>query len=209
MREMFVAGWTVESLRDTGRLCFAWLACFTECRAQVAGPRLGSSCLTSCDVAGHPQAMKRRKISQTNSCCRAPEKIIVCTKFGVGFVPWLPLHSRLLRPMARWAVGVPAPALRRTANRARQASRPTQIDAGSNRACSGRGLLGLRTDYIDVLALHEPSAEGVPTGRIFEVLWRLVEKGVIRAASGRGHAGDCHRGDGAQPRLNLPSSPMA
>ena len=73
-------------------------------------------------------------------------------------------------------------------------------------------LLRLRTDYIDVLALHEPSAEGVATGRIFEVLWRLVEEGVIRAASVAAAPEIVAAAIATQPRLTLPSrrwpSPM-
>ena len=64
-------------------------------------------------------------------------------------------------------------------------------------------LLRLRTDYIDVLALHEPSAEGVATGRIFEVLWRLVEKGVIRAASVAAAPEIVAAAIATQPRLNF------
>jgi predicted oxidoreductase len=46
-----------------------------------------------------------------------------------------------------------------------------------------QSLRSLRTDHVDVLALHEPTPEEAADKRIFDVLERLLDRELIRAIS--------------------------
>lgn len=109
------------------------------------------------------------------------EKVVVCTKFGIAR-PVIPFYKRLLRPLVRRAV-VLAPALRTAASKARPTGGRARIDVSSIQHSVDQSLRRLGVDYIDVLAVHEPSVQEVADDRIFEVLARLIERGVVRALS--------------------------
>src|SRR6202035_5574062 len=57
------------------------------------------------------------------------------------------------------------------------------IDPAAIEASVTRSLRLLCTDYIDVLAVHEPTLRDVANAGIFDVLRRLVERGLVRAVS--------------------------
>lgn len=113
------------------------------------------------------------------------DKVIICTKFGIA-PPQVSLPARLLRPMARQAVAT-FPGLRRTVSRARSTGIRAAIDPTAIEASVSRSLRQLRTDYIDVLAVHEPSLTDAANAEIFGVLHRLIERGLIRAISVAGN----------------------
>lgn len=109
------------------------------------------------------------------------DKVVICTKFGIP-PPQVPLAARVIRPLARRAVAT-FPGLRRAASRARPTGLRTPIDPATIEASVTRSLRLLGTDYIDVLAMHEPTPQDAANGAVFDVLRRLVEKGLVRAVS--------------------------
>ncbi|CAL76047.1 putative aldo/keto reductase [Bradyrhizobium sp. ORS 278] len=115
----------------------------------------------------------------------ARKNVVICTKFGIE-PPQVGLTARLLRPLARSAVAA-FPRLRLAASRARPIGTRAPIDPDRVDASVIRSLRRLKTDYIDVLALHEPSLEDVSNPAIHDVLRRLLKRGIIRAV---GIAGD-------------------
>ncbi|HXH45161.1 MAG TPA: aldo/keto reductase [Bradyrhizobium sp.] len=109
------------------------------------------------------------------------DKVAICTKFGIAR-PQLSLTARLLRPAARQAVAS-FPALRRIASTARSTGTRAAIDPEQIEASVTNSLRALATDYIDVLALHDPTPDEAASDHIFDRLYRLVEKGYVRALS--------------------------
>ena len=109
------------------------------------------------------------------------DKVAICTKFGIA-PPRVSLPARLIRPAARRIVAA-FPSLRKAASRARPTGKRAPIDPAAIEASVTRSLRMLRTDYIDVLAVHEPTPHEATNAAIFEVLGRLVEKGMVRAVS--------------------------
>lgn len=106
---------------------------------------------------------------------------VICTKFGIA-PPQVPLAARLVRPLARKVVSA-FPHLRAAAARARPVGTRLAIDPNAIEASVTRSLRMLGTDYVDVLAVHEPNLEDAANTGIFEVLGRLVERGMVRAVS--------------------------
>ncbi|MGJ4996972.1 aldo/keto reductase [Bradyrhizobium sp. HKCCYLS3077] len=109
------------------------------------------------------------------------KNVVICTKFGIE-PPQLGLPARLLRPLARSAVAA-FPRLRLAASRARPIGTRAPIDPDRVDASVIRSLRRLKTDYIDVLALHEPSADDVSNPAIHDVLRRLLKRGIIRTVA--------------------------
>ncbi len=109
------------------------------------------------------------------------EKVIICTKFGIA-PPRVSLPARLIRPAARQIVAT-FPAMRQIAAKARATGTRAPIDPTSIEASVTRSLRLLCTDYIDVLAVHEPTLGDAANAEIFDVLRRLVERGLVRTVS--------------------------
>lgn len=109
------------------------------------------------------------------------DKVVICTKFGIAPAA-VPLPARLIRPLARRAVAA-FPGLRRAVAGARPIGQRGPIDPAQIEASVTRSLRLLCTDYIDVLAVHEPTLQDVANAEIFQVLRRLVERGLVRAVS--------------------------
>ena len=107
--------------------------------------------------------------------------VVVCTKFGIAR-PEIDMVRQMVRPLARRAVAL-VPHLRGHISRARAhgtrlAIRPEAIEASVTGS-----LRRLRTDYIDVLAIHEPTAEEAAEEAIHSALAALVRKGYVRAVA--------------------------
>lgn len=109
------------------------------------------------------------------------DKVVICTKFGIA-PPRISLPARLIRPLARSAVAA-LPNLRRAASRARPTGSRAPLDPSTIEASVTRSLRLLRTDRIDVLAMHEPTVHDATNPDIFDVLRRLVEKGLVGTVS--------------------------
>lgn len=109
------------------------------------------------------------------------DKVVICTKFGIA-APQVSLAARLIRPAARQAVAA-FPALRRVASRARSTGTRAAIDPATIEASVTNSLRALGTDYVDVLAMHDPTPDDAANDGIFDVLRRLIDKGHVRAVS--------------------------
>lgn len=109
------------------------------------------------------------------------QNVVICTKFGIA-PPQVPLAARLIRPLARQVVAA-FPGLRQAASKARPTGARAPIDPAAIDASVTRSLRLLGTDYIDVLAVHEPTVHDATNADILEVLRRLVDKGLVRALS--------------------------
>lgn len=109
------------------------------------------------------------------------EQVVICTKFGIPR-PQTSLPKRLLRPVAQKAVAL-FPGLRNVARRAHALGTRPVMDPASLEASVVCSLRLLKTDYIDVLALHEPSLEEATNPRLLEGLVALRERGLVRSLS--------------------------
>lgn len=109
------------------------------------------------------------------------DKVVICTKFGIA-APQPSLAARLIRPAARQAVAT-FPVLRRVASRARSTGMRAPIDPATIEASVTNSLRALRTDYIDVLAIHDPTPDDATNDSIYAVLRGLIDKGYVRAVS--------------------------
>jgi aryl-alcohol dehydrogenase-like predicted oxidoreductase len=107
------------------------------------------------------------------------DKVVICTKFGIAR-PQLSFKQRLFRPLARQVVAA-FPGTRELVRKARPAARVSPLDAAGIDASVMSSLRLLQTDYIDVLAMHEPTPAEAADPRIFEILGRLMDKGLVRA----------------------------
>lgn len=109
------------------------------------------------------------------------DSIHVCTKVGVRPAD-TPAAMRLLKPMVRIVVAT-LPALQKQVSRVRPKPFKVPLSAELIRTSVEESLRRLRTDYIDVLALHRPAVEELVRDDIILVLERVVQDGKVRAVS--------------------------
>jgi aryl-alcohol dehydrogenase-like predicted oxidoreductase len=106
------------------------------------------------------------------------ERVVVCTKFGIPRPAVSPL-MRLLRPAVRLAArAFPWP--RGIMAAAEVASDARRFHAEEIESSVVESLRRLKTDYIDVLALHDPSLQDCTSEVILRELRRMVDKGHVR-----------------------------
>jgi aryl-alcohol dehydrogenase-like predicted oxidoreductase len=106
------------------------------------------------------------------------DRVTVCTKFGI---PRQTISSlaRFARPVARAALRA-FPFLRSSAEGARPAGWRVPLRAEMVEPSLTESLRRLRTDYVDVLALHDPQPEECMDEDLLAALQRVVEKGYAR-----------------------------
>lgn len=107
--------------------------------------------------------------------------VVICTKFGIAR-PEVPLYKRLARPLMRSAVEA-FPSIRPLISRARPHGHRAPVAPDRIEAMVGESLKRLGTDYVDVLALHEPSPGEAANEATHAAIARLVAKGMVRAVS--------------------------
>jgi aryl-alcohol dehydrogenase-like predicted oxidoreductase len=117
------------------------------------------------------------------------DSVYVCTKVGMRPAD-TPAAIRLLKPMARIVVAT-FPALRGQVSRVRPQPFKVPLSAELIRTSVEESLRRLRTDYVDVLALHRPAVEELVREDIILALERMVQDGKARAVS---IAGDLEAG---------------
>ena len=107
------------------------------------------------------------------------DSVVISTKFGI-----LPARSntlkRSLKPLARRLLRM-APSIRRAARGqiAAQFS-PGHFSVAALHQSLAASLRALRTDYVDILFMHEPPADVLQQDDLLEALERLVTEGKIR-----------------------------
>jgi aryl-alcohol dehydrogenase-like predicted oxidoreductase len=120
---------------------------------------------------------------------RKRDRVYVCTKVGMR-PPATPAAMRLLKPLSRIAIKM-LPALQGLVPKVRPAPFKTPLSAELIRTSLEESLRCLRTDYVDVLALHRPTPEELAREDIVRTAERMIADGKARAVS---IAGDLEAG---------------
>ena len=105
------------------------------------------------------------------------EKLYICTKVGVAAPQINPL-LQVVKPFARQIVRT-MPGLRRAVGSVRSVQ-PVEIRPDEIRTSLESSLRDLGTDYVDVLALHDPAPSVLQRQDVFSVLVSLREEGKVR-----------------------------
>jgi aryl-alcohol dehydrogenase-like predicted oxidoreductase len=109
------------------------------------------------------------------------DSVCICTKVGMR-PPATPAAMRLLKPMSR-IVFAALPRLRSQVSKVRPKPFKVPLSAEMIRTSVEESLRRLRTDYVDVLALHRPDAEEVVREDIIRAVERVLGEGKARAIS--------------------------
>jgi aryl-alcohol dehydrogenase-like predicted oxidoreductase len=117
------------------------------------------------------------------------DSVCVCTKVGMR-PPETSNTMRLLKPLSRVAIAT-VPALKQYVSRVRPTPFKVPLSAQLIKSSVEESLVRLRTDYVDVLALHRPTAEELVREDIIRAAERVVQDGKARAIS---VAGDLEAG---------------
>jgi aryl-alcohol dehydrogenase-like predicted oxidoreductase len=108
------------------------------------------------------------------------DKVILCTKFGI--LPVARNWKQLVKPVARAAIRL-VPSLRQAAQRqAANQFNANQFSLATLQSSLETSLRQLRTDYVDMLLMHEPPPSVLEQEDLLEALARLVEQGKVRMA---------------------------
>ncbi len=108
-------------------------------------------------------------------------QVSVCTK--VGILPCrAPLGLRIARPIARQAIRL-VPKLRKQVAGLRPAAQSVGLTGSFIESSVVESLKRLQTDYIDVLALHDPQFADVQREDVLLALDKVVSKGYARTIS--------------------------
>jgi Aldo/keto reductase family len=105
------------------------------------------------------------------------DRVAICTKFGIPR-PVVSPAMRLIRPWAR-AMARAFPQLPSRMARARRIGNRDWLHPEQIESSVVESLRRLRTDYIDVLALHEPGPRDCVNEAICRELERMIEKGYV------------------------------
>ena len=109
------------------------------------------------------------------------ESVVLCTKFGI-----LPASSKgwknRVKPLARAVLSV-APQLRGAVRKAAAGQfHPGQFSVETLRSSFDTSLRELKTDYVDILLMHNPPVDAVRQDDLLEAMGRLVDAGKVRMA---------------------------
>ncbi|HEV7283600.1 MAG TPA: aldo/keto reductase [Kaistia sp.] len=113
--------------------------------------------------------------------CRRRDRVCVCTKVGMR-PPTTSTAMRLLKPLFRISIAA-FPVLKQYSSRVRSTPFKVPLSAEVIRSSVEESLRRLRTDYVDVLALHRPTVEELAHEDIVRAAERLVQDGKARAIS--------------------------
>ncbi|MGH6864129.1 MAG: aldo/keto reductase, partial [Methylocella sp.] len=109
------------------------------------------------------------------------DRVAICTKFGLPR-PVISPAMRFIRPAAR-AMARAFPQLRGGMAKARAVGSRDRLRAEQIESSVEESLRRLRTDYIDVLVLHEPAPRDCASDTILRELRRVIEKGYVRCVA--------------------------
>ena len=107
------------------------------------------------------------------------DRVAICTKFGIPRQVVSPA-MRFMRPAAR-AMARAFPQLHGGTTKLWAAGSRDRLRADAIESSVVESLTRLRTDYIDVLALHEPGPWECADDAILRELRRMIEKGYVRS----------------------------
>ncbi|MBW5438818.1 aldo/keto reductase [Bradyrhizobium canariense] len=141
---------------------------------------------------------------------RRRDQAVVCTKVGIAR-PEISTIKRLLRSPARWAVQR-FPGLRKQVSRARSVGLRPPLEPATIRKSVEASLRFLKTDYVDVLALHEPSIEDCTSPDVLEALANIRTQGLAKTISIAGSLESILAGTNASTLFEgaqFPNSPIS
>lgn len=109
------------------------------------------------------------------------ESVVLCTKFGI-----LPASSKgwknRVKPLARAVLSV-APQLRGAVRKAAASQfSPGQFSVETLRSSFETSLRELKTDYVDILLMHNPPIDAVRQDDLLDAMGKLVDAGKVRMA---------------------------
>lgn len=107
--------------------------------------------------------------------------VCICTKVGM-LAPRSPAPLRLLKPLLR-AAATRLPALRRFASRAKPPPFKVPLSAELIRSSVEESLKRLRTDHVDVLALHRATVGELRSEEVIRASEDVIRAGKARAVS--------------------------
>ena len=114
------------------------------------------------------------------------QAVHICTKYGIAPPRVSPLGA-WARPFAR-IVAAKSTALRRVAGRARGVATRQPITPDLIASSLERSLASLGTDYVDVLALHDPDPDDLQRDDVWRAFEQAVASGKARAIGVAGSA---------------------
>ncbi len=118
------------------------------------------------------------------------DTVVICTKVGLA-PPKVSSPKKVVRALARPVIKA-FPQLRARVAGLRGENVRMPITAATIEASVANSLRQLKTDYIDILALHDPAPEDVTNAEVLAALTRLVEKGDVRVLSVAGDLAAIH-----------------
>lgn len=105
---------------------------------------------------------------------------VLCTKFGI--LPANPGWKNKIKPLARAVLSV-APGLRGAVRKhAASQFNPGQFSLETLRSSFETSLRELKTEYVDMLLMHNPPLESAQQQDLLEAMQRLVDAGKVRMA---------------------------
>lgn len=107
------------------------------------------------------------------------EEIYICTKCGIA-VPEVGALASAVRPLARALVAY-APRLRKIIARGRHPAVRVPLTRDAILRSLERSLASLRTDYVDVFALHDPDIGDLARQDVRSTLYELLASGCVKA----------------------------
>jgi D-threo-aldose 1-dehydrogenase len=117
------------------------------------------------------------------------DRLVIATKFGIDLNP-LGNRTAFMQSTARRLIAL-FPALRRIARRSTGALiQPRLYNAAKAHSSLETSLRELRTDYIDIFLLHEPTLEDITNSDVLEFLEKARRQGKIRAYGVSGATAD-------------------
>jgi aryl-alcohol dehydrogenase-like predicted oxidoreductase len=114
------------------------------------------------------------------------DRLFICTKCGIEAPP-TSMGARLIRPLAR-AIVTAAPGMRQLLSRAQTPPHRIPLTGALVRSSLERSLRRLRTDHVNVLALHEPTPEETDDEEVIRALEDAVATGKTHAVGVAGSA---------------------
>lgn len=127
-------------------------------------------------------------------------EVRICTKVGIAPVP-IPRLMKAIKPLAQAAVGILP--IRGVVSRARPAAAKMPLSATLVETSLTASLRRLRTDHVDVLALHGPAPEEVIRDDVVRALEKVVQEGKARTVGIAGSSEAALAGLNAVPAYGI------
>lgn len=130
------------------------------------------------------------------------DRLVLVGKVGIARPDRVSGARHALRHLARNIVRQ-VPQLRSLISGARARSARVPISAAKIEDSVTSSLRSLDTDYLDILALHDPTVAEVGFEEVWTTMRRMIDKGYVRSVSVAGSAASCVAAVAAAPTLDV------